>query len=55
MLSSPDTNSFLSQVRFELAWKACDPTLKVVAPWRMPEFYNRFAFVTTRPRFPEPN
>ncbi|KAM0250614.1 hypothetical protein ACHAP5_002144 [Fusarium lateritium] len=31
------------QVRFELAWKACDPTLKVVAPWRMPEFYNRFA------------
>ncbi|KAK4241667.1 argininosuccinate synthase [Achaetomium macrosporum] len=31
------------QVRFELAWKACDPTLKVLAPWRMPEFYNRFA------------
>ncbi|RFN52365.1 argininosuccinate synthase [Fusarium flagelliforme] len=31
------------QVRFELAWKACDPTLKVIAPWRMPEFYNRFA------------
>ncbi|KAK3179801.1 hypothetical protein K4F52_008797 [Lecanicillium sp. MT-2017a] len=30
-------------IRFELAWKACDPTLKVVAPWRMPEFYNRFA------------
>ncbi|CZS77441.1 unnamed protein product [Fusarium graminearum] len=29
--------------RFELAWKACDPTLKVLAPWRMPEFYNRFA------------
>ncbi|RGP76791.1 argininosuccinate synthase [Fusarium longipes] len=31
------------QVRFELAWKACDPTLKVIAPWRNPEFYNRFA------------
>ncbi|KAI0532292.1 arginosuccinate synthetase [Xylaria digitata] len=31
------------QVRFEMAWKACDPTLKVLAPWRMPEFYNRFA------------
>ncbi|GAB1315806.1 argininosuccinate synthase [Madurella fahalii] len=30
-------------IRFELAWKACDPTLKVLAPWRMPEFYNRFA------------
>ncbi|KAM0269644.1 hypothetical protein ACHAQH_009687 [Verticillium albo-atrum] len=22
---------------------ACDPTLKVLAPWRLPEFYNRFA------------
>ncbi|KAB5578435.1 argininosuccinate synthase [Coniochaeta sp. 2T2.1] len=30
-------------VRFELAWKACDPSLTVVAPWRMPEFFNRFA------------
>ncbi|KAJ8108817.1 hypothetical protein ONZ43_g6312 [Nemania bipapillata] len=34
---------YFYQVRFELAWKACDPTLKVLAPWRMPEFYNRFA------------
>ncbi|KAI0430714.1 argininosuccinate synthase [Xylaria sp. FL1042] len=29
-------------VRFELAWKACDPSLSVIAPWRMPEFFNRF-------------
>ncbi|UPK89676.1 hypothetical protein LCI18_000611 [Fusarium solani-melongenae] len=32
----------LSQVRFELAWKTCDPSVKVLAPWRLPEFYNRF-------------
>ncbi|KAJ2715174.1 argininosuccinate synthetase [Coemansia spiralis] len=30
------------QVRFELAYYALDPTLKVVAPWRVPEFYQRF-------------
>ncbi|KAJ1730256.1 argininosuccinate synthetase [Coemansia biformis] len=30
------------QVRFELAYYALDPTLKVVAPWRVPEFYKRF-------------
>jgi argininosuccinate synthase len=30
------------QVRFELAFKACNPSLKVIAPWRMPEFFNRF-------------
>ncbi|KAK4137190.1 argininosuccinate synthase [Trichocladium antarcticum] len=29
-------------VRFELAWKACDPSLTVIAPWRMPSFFNRF-------------
>ncbi|PNP48424.1 hypothetical protein TGAMA5MH_00462 [Trichoderma gamsii] len=39
------------KVRFELAWKACDPTRKVPAPWRLPEFYNRFVFVITYPRF----
>lgn len=39
-----DTYLFsLSQVRFELAWKACDPSLQVLAPWRIPEFYERFA------------
>lgn len=31
------------QVRFELAFYALQPTIKVIAPWRMPEFYNRFA------------
>lgn len=30
------------QVRFELAFKACDPSLKVLAPWRLPEFIERF-------------
>ncbi|RYP82655.1 hypothetical protein DL770_005544 [Monosporascus sp. CRB-9-2] len=51
ILSHGCTGKGNDQVRFELAWKACDPTLKVLAPWRMPEFYNRFAFVTTHPRF----
>ncbi|PMB66635.1 Argininosuccinate synthase [Beauveria bassiana] len=31
-----------SQVRFELAWKACDPSLSIIAPWREPKFFNRF-------------
>lgn len=31
------------QVRFELAFYALKPDIKVIAPWRMPEFYNRFA------------
>ncbi|UNI18787.1 Argininosuccinate synthase [Purpureocillium takamizusanense] len=30
------------QVRFELAFKACNPSLKVIAPWRLPEFFERF-------------
>ncbi|KAL7425034.1 argininosuccinate synthetase [Cryptotrichosporon argae] len=30
------------QVRFELACYGLDPTIKVIAPWRLPEFYNRF-------------
>ncbi|KAI8626767.1 argininosuccinate synthase [Xylariaceae sp. FL1651] len=29
-------------IRFELAWKACEPSLSVIAPWRMPAFFNRF-------------
>ncbi|KAI1016967.1 hypothetical protein LB504_006796 [Fusarium proliferatum] len=32
----------LSQVRFELAFKACNPSIKVIAPWRLPEFYEKF-------------
>jgi argininosuccinate synthase len=31
------------QVRFELAFYALQPSIKVIAPWRMPEFYERFA------------
>lgn len=30
------------QVRFELGFYALKPTIKVIAPWRIPEFYNRF-------------
>ncbi|KAJ1970497.1 argininosuccinate synthetase [Dimargaris xerosporica] len=30
------------QVRFELAYYALEPTIKVIAPWRVPEFFNRF-------------
>jgi len=30
------------QVRFELAFYGLKPDIKVVAPWRQPEFYNRF-------------
>ncbi|CZR61064.1 ARG1 Argininosuccinate synthetase [Phialocephala subalpina] len=31
------------QVRFELGFYALQPSIKVIAPWRMPEFYERFA------------
>ena len=30
------------QVRFELAFYALQPSIKVIAPWRNPEFFNRF-------------
>ncbi|KAL9598244.1 MAG: hypothetical protein Q9219_004603 [cf. Caloplaca sp. 3 TL-2023] len=30
------------QVRFELAFHALSPGIRVIAPWRNPEFYNRF-------------
>ncbi|KAK3077193.1 argininosuccinate synthetase, partial [Coniosporium uncinatum] len=30
------------QVRFELGFYALQPSIKVIAPWRMPEFYERF-------------
>ncbi|OCL08218.1 argininosuccinate synthase-like protein [Glonium stellatum] len=29
-------------IRFELAFLAIDPKIQVIAPWRIPEFYNRF-------------
>ncbi|KAG9241727.1 argininosuccinate synthase-like protein [Calycina marina] len=31
------------QVRFELAFYALQPSIKVIAPWRLPEFYEKFA------------
>lgn len=43
ILSHGCTGKGNDQVRFELAWKACDPSLSVIAPWRMPAFFNRFA------------
>ncbi|KAI9204937.1 argininosuccinate synthase [Polychytrium aggregatum] len=30
------------QVRFELGYYALHPSIKVIAPWRIPEFYERF-------------
>lgn len=30
------------QVRFELSCYALYPEVKIIAPWRLPEFYNRF-------------
>ena len=30
------------QVRFELAFYTLQPTIKVIAPWRLPEFCDRF-------------
>ncbi|KAI1432011.1 argininosuccinate synthase [Xylaria sp. CBS 124048] len=42
ILSHGCTGKGNDQVRFELAWKACDPSLSVIAPWRMPKFFNRF-------------
>ncbi|KAI1820029.1 argininosuccinate synthase [Xylaria intraflava] len=41
-LSHGCTGKGNDQIRFELAWKACDPSLSVIAPWRMPSFYNSF-------------
>ena len=31
------------QVRFELAFYGLKPDIKVIAPWRIPKFYQRFA------------
>ncbi|CAI9595557.1 unnamed protein product [Staurois parvus] len=30
------------QIRFELSCYSLHPGIKIIAPWRMPEFYNRF-------------
>ena len=29
-------------VRFELAYYALQPSIQVIAPWRIPEFYETF-------------
>ncbi|KAI1317296.1 argininosuccinate synthase [Xylariaceae sp. FL0255] len=42
ILSHGCTGKGNDQIRFELAWKACDPSLQVYAPWRDPKFFNRF-------------
>ncbi|KAK0715611.1 argininosuccinate synthase [Lasiosphaeris hirsuta] len=41
-LSHGCTGKGNDQVRFELAFAACNPSLKVIAPWRMPEFISKF-------------
>ncbi|KAJ4150881.1 hypothetical protein LMH87_011610 [Akanthomyces muscarius] len=42
ILSHGCTGKGNDQVRFELAWKACDPSLSIIAPWREPKFFDRF-------------
>ncbi|KAI2617753.1 argininosuccinate synthase [Hypoxylon sp. NC1633] len=42
ILSHGCTGKGNDQVRFELAWQAIDPSLKILAPWRIPEFIKRF-------------
>jgi argininosuccinate synthase len=41
-LSHGCTGKGNDQVRFELAYKACDPSIKIIAPWRLPEFIQKF-------------
>lgn len=41
-LSHGCTGKGNDQVRFELAWTALNPSIKVIAPWRLPEFIERF-------------
>ncbi|PHH86953.1 hypothetical protein CDD83_9495 [Cordyceps sp. RAO-2017] len=41
-LSHGCTGKGNDQVRFELAFTALNPSLQVIAPWRMPEFIQRF-------------
>lgn len=42
ILSHGCTGKGNDQVRFELAWQALDPSMRILAPWRIPEFINRF-------------
>lgn len=41
-MKRPDFAVFPFQVRFQLHAHALDPALQIVAPWRIPEFFNRF-------------
>lgn len=41
-LSHGATGKGNDQVRFELTANALDPALEIIAPWREPEFFNRF-------------
>ncbi|RDA95023.1 hypothetical protein CP533_2126 [Ophiocordyceps camponoti-saundersi (nom. inval.)] len=41
-LSHGCTGKGNDQVRFELAFTALNPSLQVIAPWRLPEFIKRF-------------
>ncbi|PFH56498.1 hypothetical protein XA68_16417 [Ophiocordyceps unilateralis] len=45
----------LFQVRFELAFTAVNPSLQVIAPWRMPEFIKRFQGRNDLLKFAEEN
>jgi argininosuccinate synthase len=42
ILSHGCTGKGNDQVRFELAWKALAPGVKILAPWRIPEFIKKF-------------
>ncbi|POR32399.1 Argininosuccinate synthase [Tolypocladium paradoxum] len=42
ILSHGCTGKGNDQVRFELAFKALAPAIKIIAPWREPEFIQRF-------------
>lgn len=41
-LSHGCTGKGNDQVRFELAWKTLDPSIKTIIPWRIPEFITKF-------------
>ncbi|KAI2604193.1 argininosuccinate synthase [Hypoxylon fragiforme] len=42
ILSHGCTGKGNDQVRFELAWKALAPKVKIIAPWRIDAFINKF-------------
>jgi argininosuccinate synthase len=54
-LSHGCTGKGNDQVRFELAFKALNPTLGVIAPWRLTEFTDRFRGRSDLLKFAEEN